>query len=300
MAMAMANFKSDQIGDCLYHESEIQIICFESALEKTIQSNSNTVKCRNHLIARNKSSIIKISFLNCETSKIPDGLFKLYAGIKVLDVSNMKLKSIATVELKSLEDLNASNNELIEIPQFPETNNLQKLDLSNNPIERMDPKSLKTLLKLSDLNLAATNLSEIPAKMFWYQENLRTVNLSRNHLLNIDMNLFLPSFYSLEELYLDDNSITILTDLPSSVFVNLKLVSVTNNDLDCNDLQSFVTGNGWLNRLRLSIHSFERNIQSIKLYSMYPICKDDDPLISRSDIDSSSLTMNQGSLFYFP
>lgn len=66
------------------------------------------------------------------------------------------------------------------------------------------------------------NLSEIAADVFSYQKDLKIIDLSGNHLKYIDMNLFMPSFYSLTELYVDENGISELMDeLPTNLFLNL-------------------------------------------------------------------------------
>lgn len=128
--------------------------------------------------------------------------------------------------LSSLKELNASNNDLMAVPHFPDVNNLQKLDLSYNPIEYSDAGSFAKLSKLTNLNLAHTNLSGILADMFSYQENLQFVDLSGNLLKSIDFSVFVPSFYSLESLYLDENEINELTEMPSYIFPKLFLLKI--------------------------------------------------------------------------
>lgn len=252
-----AHQKSNHIGDCLLESTSdhdnnsgnfnIKFICYNSAFDKNILSNSTTAQCRNSESFK-KNKVEKAEFLICEMDTLPIGFFDTYSQIKVLDVSHMKLEELSTEMhsvTESLEELNASFNNLTGVPSFPTSNNLTNLDLSNNYyIKVLNSSSLDNLINLIFLNLSKCALSELPEDMFIYQENLQIVDLSQNALKSIDMKIFLPSFFTLHAIYLDENEITeLLGELPRILFFKLEILSLGNSQIDCDNLLAFVNSN---------------------------------------------------------
>lgn len=230
-------------------------------------------------------------FMNCEMDTLPKGFFDIYSKVNVLDISNMKLKTFPTAlhdDIGSLVELDASFNSLTEAPSFPCSNDLTKLDLSNNPIMALNALSFVMLKKLTNLNLANTGLVEIPEDIFLNQEYLRDVDLSNNFLTTIDMKEFLPSYYTLETLYLDDNSLTLteLDEMPRHIFSRLNLLSLTNNQITCDKLRKFVNSNG-LQEGSLSF-SKNRDYYFEDLIQLQLICKnyvETTPTVDSRDAD---------------
>lgn len=270
-----ANFKFNKIGDCnlqpINRNYKIKLICYKTKFDKNILSNLSSVQCRDSDSFK-KNQVTMAEFMNCEMDMLPKGFFEIYSKVNVLDISNMKLKTFPTDssdDISSLVNLDASLNSLTEAPSFPNSNDLTNLDLSNNPIMVLNALSFENLKKLTNLNLANTGLIEIPEDIFLNQEYLRVVDLSNNFLTTIDMKELLPSYYTLETLYLDDNSLTKLNEMPRSIFSRLNLLSLINNQVTCDKLRKFVNSNG-LEGVRLSKNT-DYDIENLIEYQQF--CK---------------------------
>lgn len=282
----LAKFKSDKIGACLVDKSyqrnyeiafKVTFICFES-VNADILNNSTILKCRNedHFM---KLSIFEVNFFNCEFAAMPAGFFTFYKNIEAIDASKLSLTSFGSEnvdEMNSLFWLMLSNNELKEVPSFGTKNRLKHLDLSNNPIENLHAESFKNLKYLELLNLTATQLVELPANVFIYQENLQEVDLSKNLLHNIDTNIFLPSFYSLQRIFLDCNSLSEINDLPKQLFFRLEVLSLNSNSetMRCDQILNFLNQNEWKDGLFLSRDIKSKNIDEINENSF--LCNNND------------------------
>lgn len=289
-----ARLKFNKIGDCnlqrIDSNYKIKFVCYKSNFDKNILSNNSFVRCResNQI---DKSEVKMVEFLNCEMDALPKGIFEIYSEVNVLDISNMKLKKFATEskdDISSLVDLDASFNVLTEAPSFPSSNDLTKLDISNNPIMVLNALSFQNLKKLTNLNLANTGLVEIPEDIFLNQEYLQVVDLSKNYFTTIDMKEFLPSYYTLETLYFDNNNLTELNEVPRSIFLRLDLLSLNNNQITCDKLRKFVESNG-LQSMRLFKNIDDRNIDNLINY--YKICENyvvTTPAIAQLEYDSQS------------
>lgn len=256
---------------------KVTFICFESVKDQYILNNSSILKCRNDLLM--KISILGVNFFNCEFAAMPAGLFTFYTHIKAMDVSKMSLTSFGSEnvdEMNSLLRLMLSNNELKEVPSFGPNNRLKHFDLSKNPIENLHAESFKNLKYLELLNLSATQLVELPANVFIYLENLQEVDLSKNLLHNIETNIFLPAFYSLQKIFLDCNSLSEINDLPKQLFFRLEVLSLNSNSetMRCDQILNFLNENGWKDGLFLSRDIESKNIDEINENSF--LCNNND------------------------
>lgn len=276
---ANARIRSDQFGDCLAnfiedtHKLEITFVCYKSAYNKF--NESENVQCRDSQ-PFHKNVVTFINFLNCEMSKLPADLLTPYERIEILNVSGMKLESVNLTKSDSLVELYASNNYLKDVPSVDPSEHLKKLDLSHNPIENLDENSFRNMPALTNLILANTSLSTIAPDTFLNQERLQVVDLSANHLTEIDMTLFLPSFFSLKEIRLDENEMSELKEMPSTLFINLHIFSITHNNFKCDRLRQFLFGNnGWENRLRFSKYTDETSISRINEVTKKHICTEE-------------------------
>lgn len=231
-AKISSHMKSDKISDCLHeHSDTINIMCFERSNDNKILSNTSKAECRNHgPFEKNEVNIVK--FINCEMDSIPDILFETYTKLKELDVSYMKLTSFnveSIIAVRSLEKFKGSHNHLREIPSFPTASNIKDMDLSFNWLTILKQNSFIAFEKLENLNLSHTHLREISSGVFRNQEHLRSVDLSGNHLKFINMQIFLPSFYTLKSLRLDDNKLSEQIEDPREMCPFLRTITLDDN-----------------------------------------------------------------------
>lgn len=267
--------KSDKIGDCLhklhYGDVNLTLICFKNVFTTDIIDVSNRTQCRDGRVTKDRVRFV--NFKNCEMNQLPDGIFISYPYILDLDVSNMGLKTLEFEILQSihlLKKLQASNNNLTQVPEFPETNKIENLDLSYNPLLQLSMEAFKNLTSLKELYLANINLTDLNADVFSYQRNLEIIDLSYNHLKRIDMSAFVPSFFKLQTIYLDHNEFTELDSAPKSLFDKLNLISVTGNKFTCEYLKNYLKENEMERSLRLSKDSV--NIAIYEMHGENDIC----------------------------
>jgi len=120
------------------------------------------------------------------------------------------------------EELDLSNNQLIEIPELiGNLTNLTMLGLISNQLTRI-PESISNLTNLKNLALLDNQLIEIPESI-GNLTNLLKLSLDKNKLTILPESL--GNLTALKELYLDDNQ---LTEIPESVrnMPNLKIIGL--------------------------------------------------------------------------
>ena len=97
----------------------------------------------------------------------------------------------ALVNLKNLEDLYLNENRIVfvEADLFHDCTKLKVLNLVNNEIERFDAQSLSLLVSLEFFHFYSNRLHAIESNTFpRCLDKLRKLNLSKFHLMTIDVN----------------------------------------------------------------------------------------------------------------
>lgn len=263
----IANYTSQHVGDC-YYANDVRVvtfICFDNELKfDFFKVDQTSMQCRNSEVF-NKTDVKKIKFLNCQEMLMPIQMFTSFSNVVEIDISGMGLQNWQPewfFNLKHLIKISAANNRFKAPLVFNGLENIKFLDLSSNPIEEITSETFKSLSNLSHLNLENTNLTTIQPGTFKYQNQLTVVNLSKNKLKEFDLRVFLPSFYSLLIVKLDENRITDLGYSTRPMFPNLRLLSIIWNDLDCNYLQQYLDQGEW-DHLRIS-----NDIESTDIYEI--------------------------------
>jgi len=125
-------------------------------------------------------------------------------------------------QLRTLEELELDDNEIVDISQLKTLTNLQYLYLDNNDIVDVSP--LKNLTNLRDLILDNNQISDIsPLEKLTKLERLR---LSGNYIVNISQ---LKTLTNLKDLNLDNNKI--VNVIPLSTLTDLQNLYLNNNDI---------------------------------------------------------------------
>ncbi|XP_055301802.1 toll-like receptor 13 [Sitodiplosis mosellana] len=117
--------------------------------------------------------------------------------------------------------------------------NIDFIDLSGNPLQRLENITFENVTRL-DMNLSRTHLSHISFAF----ERLWRIDLSHNNLKSVDLNLTAVRSW-LMELRLNGNELTDVDQFAQSKFMDLKLISISNNQFSCKQLAQFI--NDWPN-----------------------------------------------------
>lgn len=171
-------------------------------------------------------------------------------------------------EVSNLKKLKLANNSLTNVSGiFEQLTSLETLDLSYNVVGKLNIGTFAKLTNLEHLILRHTNLSNINFGTFFHQKELKTLDISHNNLNKINFDIFLPYLKNLESLYLDGNNLTEMEGLTNSLFPQLSILSIADNNFNCTYLAKLLRTLKW-EELGLNIdpdlvHSNETHINGI-------------------------------------
>lgn len=142
----------------------------------------------------------------------------LNPSIERLVIQHNRIKTIdSSVSFYTeLNMLDLSNNHLLDIPPktFIYQKKLLELHLSGNKISSVTNYTFFGLIELQVLNLKQNLIDELFSNLFYSLPNLQELNLAENRISKIDPNAF-QGLTNLKVLYLGDNN---LEDIPSESF----------------------------------------------------------------------------------
>lgn len=156
--------------------------------------------------------------VQCEPNKLDVLPITLNPAIQRLVLKNNKIRSIqAEIQFyKDLQYVDLSNNHLLKIPPktFENQEKLLELNLNKNKLSTVYNSSFYGLKSLTVLNLRENFLEELPNRVFSSLVKLEELNLGQNRITKIDALAF-DGLLALRVLYLDDN---LLSAVPSPSF----------------------------------------------------------------------------------
>lgn len=205
---------------------------------------------------------IKIRRLQMAHNRINQLSYETFAGLNYLLEVDLSYNRITNVDAEAFRDnpgliiLELQHNPLAEIQGpflncrtllyldlsscgirklnnrfFHNTTNLNKLDLSWNPLENIEPGPFDHLTNLEYLKLNGCNVSRVSAAAFANLENLRELEMAENNLKTISWTNVLAPLTRLEHLNIRKTGIT---NLPGDAFarnVFLRHLILAENEL---------------------------------------------------------------------
>ncbi|XP_037038561.1 protein artichoke-like [Bradysia coprophila] len=186
---------------------------------------------------------------NTNLSDIEPNIFRYMNYLIALDMSNNQLENVDFVsflkDVKTLQYFNIAANQLKNIPEIIELlpPTLLMLDLSSNFVNTLNGNSFERFKNLAYLNMSRSNLTDIKFNPIPSNTaiKLRILDVSHNHLSNIDFSSFSSMFKSVHLLRLDNNELTEIDSLHPSDFPELFYLSLANNRFPCGYLDTFLT-----------------------------------------------------------
>ncbi|XP_043276391.1 toll-like receptor 6 [Venturia canescens] len=181
------------------------------------------------------SYLIDADFASNAITHVDTETFRDSPGFLTLELQNNPLAEVKGPFLNCRTllylDLNTCGIRRLNDRFFFNTTNLNKLDLSNNPLERIEPGPFDYLMKLEYLQLKSCNLSYISPQAFANLENLRELEMSDNQLTTLSWTNVLAPLVRLEKLNIGNTGIK---NLPGDAFAkntHLRELSLANNEL---------------------------------------------------------------------
>lgn len=171
---------------------------------------------------------------NVITHVDPDA-FRDSPGLITLELQHNPLKEVDEYFLNCRTllylDLNSCGIYHLSLLFFQNTMNLNKLDLSYNPLEKIVSGPFDHLTNLEYLTLNGCNLTYISHKAFSHLENLRQLEIADNKLMVLNWKKVLMPLVRLEHLDISNNGIM---KLPGDAFAEnlyLRQLVLANNKL---------------------------------------------------------------------
>lgn len=143
---------------------------------------------------------------------------------------------------QQLKSLKIAGNHLENTHQVIEAvgSSIETLDLSRNFIGPLEPSTFEKFDHLLYLNLSSTNLSNFGFNTFYHQTNLLSLDLSYNHLGEVDFTLLLRNFRTLLLLNLEGNDLTEIITVKPLNFPQLASLGISKNNFSCQYLANFL------------------------------------------------------------
>ncbi|XP_008053387.1 leucine-rich repeats and immunoglobulin-like domains protein 3 [Carlito syrichta] len=174
----------------------------------------------------------EVKLNNNELETIPD-LGPVSANITLLSLAGNRIVEILPEHLKefqSLETLDLSSNNILELKTAFPVLHLKYLYISSNRVTSMDPGFFDNLANtLLVLKLNRNRISAIPPKMFKLPQ-LQHLELNRNKIKNVD-GLTFQGLGALKSLKMQRNGVTKLMDGAFWGLSNMEILQLDHNNL---------------------------------------------------------------------
>ncbi|KAF7998021.1 hypothetical protein HCN44_009419 [Aphidius gifuensis] len=212
---------------------DIKLRGLQMAHNRITKLNSTTFKELQYLVEADFSSNL--------ITKIDPDAFKESHGLITLELHNNPLDDVDEpfLDCKSLTYLDLSNCGIKKLHNsfFNNTTKLNKLDLSGNPLIKIQPGPFDNLLNLEYLKLNNCSINYIDSRSFKNLESLRELELSNNSLSSINWTSVLEPLIRLEYLNIANTDIR---KLPGDAFAQnhyLRHLDLSNNILHHLDIE---------------------------------------------------------------
>lgn len=188
---------------------ECQAKSLISANDSVSLQDCNLSNVRN--ISQLHASPERIVIHNCRIDELPNSLFFRFYKLRVLEITESGIQTIADFAfngLSLLQVVNLSKNNLTVVKTWSDAKHeaLNSLDLRQNEISSLHKNALRFYPNLLELNLAVNEISEIHDEFFRFTPWLKSLNLGRNNLKSISPHTF-KLLHKLIHLKLDQNKI---------------------------------------------------------------------------------------------
>lgn len=179
--------------------------------------------------------LLDADFSSNAIARVDPNAFRDSPGLITLELQNNPIGTVNGPFLNCRTllylDLNTCDIHHLNTQFFHNTTNLNKLDLSYNPLQRIEPGPFDHLTNLEYLKLNGCNLTYVSPDAFAHLENLRELEMQENDLRTLSWTNVLAPLIRLENLNIRKTSIT---NLPGDAFAKnlyLRQLVLADNEL---------------------------------------------------------------------
>lgn len=143
---------------------------------------------------------------------------------------------------KTLKNIRFAGNKLQNIPKLIDELGpwIESLDISSNFVGELNTTTFEKLNNLHHLNLSNTQLLNFGFSTFYHQNKLKSLDISFNHLREVDFTLLFRNFKNLEILNLEGNDLTNIDSVTRTHFPKLSSLGISKNRFSCHYLAKFL------------------------------------------------------------
>lgn len=141
----------------------------------------------------------------------------------------------------NLRQLHAAGNHFENVTNLLDKlcNCIETVDLSGSFVGTISSSMFRRFYHLEHLHLSQSNISHIQADAFRYQTLLITLDLSYNHLNDVDSIMAHQNQPHLKRLNLEGNSLTKIDNVTPEHWPELTLIAISKNRFSCGYLRKF-------------------------------------------------------------
>uniref|UniRef100_A0A087YU17 Uncharacterized protein n=1 Tax=Anopheles darlingi TaxID=43151 RepID=A0A087YU17_ANODA len=169
---------------------------------------------------------------------LPEHLFCMLSGLRSLNISFNRLQDINDLGFRELKDGKDGNISVSTAQPFSCSLDLEELDVSRNHFVLLPPAGFGMLKRLKVLKIHDNEISMVGEKALKGLKDLVVLDMSSNKIVALPTDLFKDQAQTVQEVYLQNNSISVL-----SPGLLTKLEQLQALDLSMNQLTS-----AWVNR----------------------------------------------------
>lgn len=172
------------------------------------------------------------------------------------------------------------------------------MDVSFNPLNKLNDGVFDGLINLQTLNLSHTNLVHIDFGIISPLINMRLLNISNSQLKKVDIGPHSIIFHNLNRIYLKDNQIKEIIGLTNETLPELNELNLRGNLLNCSYLK-FILNDFNLRRLKLLAYSSSKMKanRSYRGVACLPIKIGSSSATAKSIVKTTSIDGNLSNVF---
>jgi hypothetical protein len=199
--------------------------------------------------------LAKLLELDLSSNKITILPLSIFDSLKNLKVFKMESNQLKTIEIGSgrstfsIKNLNLSNNNLTQVTNFMRFNNVEKLDLSNNPNLNWNSVLLSQMNRITHLTVNNANLNATKIPLIKSLKKLQILSIADNNFKKLNVSVLPPLEY-LQYLSLKQHSTMKILDynLLKQRFPNLTTINITGREWSCEFLKDWIS---YLQKLKI-------------------------------------------------